>query len=198
MEAKKRFNQGVELLKRAEYQEALKVFDALVAEFPTEADFISERGVVKFHLQDNEGALKDMDEAIRLQPLKSYRYSSRAYIRGNAGMVKKAINDYKKAIELDPDDAIAHNNLGLLEEKLGYIEQSKRRFKLADELINLDETRGRQDQEILGKALDGRNIQKEIDAERSSQSLWSVMKSLNSKEGRISFVRFVKSGFKQT
>jgi Flp pilus assembly protein TadD len=139
-----------------------------------------------------------MDEAIRLQPLKSYRYSSRAYIRGHVGMVKKAIDDYRKAIELDPDDAIAHNNLGLLEEKLGYIEQSQRRFKLADELINQDGNRGRQDQEILGKALEGRNIQKEIEAERSSQSVWSVMKSLSSKEGRGSFLRFLKSGFKQT
>jgi tetratricopeptide (TPR) repeat protein len=198
MKAKDRFNKGIDLLKRAEYQKALKIFDELVQEFTTEADFVSERGVVKFHLQDNEGALKDMDEAIRLQPLKSYRYSSRAYIRGHSGMVKKAIDDYKKAIELDPEDAVAYNNLGLLEEKLGYIEQSKRRFKLADELINNGENRGRQDQEILGKALEGRNIQKEIDTEKANQSIWSVMKSLSSKEGRGSFIRFVSSGFKQT
>lgn len=198
MEAKVRFNKGIDLLKKAEYQKALKIFDKLVLEFPTEPDFISERGVVRFHLQDNEGALKDMDEAIRLQPKKSYRYSSRAYIRGHAGMVKKAIDDYKKAVELDPEDAVAYNNLGLLEEKLGYIEQSKRRFKLADELINGSETRGRQDQEILGKALEGRNIQKELDAERADQNLWSVVKSLGSSQGRDSFLRFVKSGFKQT
>jgi len=198
MEAKERFIKGVELLKKAEYQKALKLFDGLIKDFPNEADFISERGVVKFHLQDMEGALRDMDEAIRLQPRKSYRYSSRAYIRGHGGMVKKAIDDYKMAIELDPEDAIAHNNLGLLEEKLGYIEKSQGRFKLADEIANHSENRGRQDQEIVGKALEGRNIQKEIDAERQTQSMWTIMKSLSSKDGRSSFLKFIRSGFKQT
>ena len=197
MEAEKRYKQGIALLKNAEYRKALNIFDQLIKEFPSEADFISERGVVKFHLQDLEGALKDMDHAIELQPRKSYRYSSRAYIRGHAGMVKKAIEDYQKAIELDPEDAVAHNNLGLLEEKLGYIEQSKRRFKLADDLANSDESRGRQDQEILGKALEGRNIQKELEAERAEQNMWSVIKSLSSRKGRESFRRFLSSGFKQ-
>ena len=198
MDAKERFKKGVDHLKRAEYQLALKIFNDLVNEFPLEADFISERGVVKFHLQDMEGSLKDMDEAIRLQPKKSYRYSSRAYIRGHAGLVKKAIEDYKKAIEIDPDDAIAHNNLGLLEEKLGYIDQSKKRFELADELSQKDENRGRQDQEIIGKAVKGRNLQKELEEEQANQNVWTVFKSLSSKEGRGSFIRFLKSGFKKT
>lgn len=198
MDAKTRFNQGVDLLKSADYQKALKVFDKLVKEFPEEADFFSERGVVKFHIQNIEGALKDMDEAVRLQPKKSYRYSSRAYIRGHAGMLNKAIEDYKKAIELDPDDAIAHNNLGLLEEKVGYEEQSKRRFEIADSLVKDGNVDGRKDQEILGTALEGRNIQKEIDEAKNEDSIWSVMKSLNSKEGRSSFVKFLRSGFKQT
>ncbi|MAY83026.1 MAG: hypothetical protein CMP59_02750 [Flavobacteriales bacterium] len=198
MDAKERFKKGVDHLKRAEYQLALKIFNDLVSEFPSEADFISERGVVKFHLQDMAGSLKDMDEAIRLQPKKSYRYSSRAYIRGQAGLVKKAIEDYKKAIEIDPDDAIAHNNLGLLEEKLGYIDQSKKRFELADELSQKDENRGRQDQEIIGKAVKGRNLQKELEEEQANQNVWTVFKSLSSKEGRDSFLRFIKSGFKQT
>lgn len=198
MEAKVRFNKAIDLLKKAEYQKAMKIINELISKYPKEADFISERGVVKFHLKDLEGSLKDMDAAVKLQPNKAYRYSSRAFIRGNAGMVEKAIEDYQKAIELDPDDAIAQNNLGLLEEKLGYEEQSKRRYEIADALVKDSGIDGFKDQEILGKALEGRNIQKEINEARSDPSFWTILKSIGSKEGRSSFARFIRSGFKNT
>lgn len=193
-----RFEKSVAYLKAGKHEQALTILNKLVAESPKNADYISERGVVQFHLGNMDAALKDMDQAVVLQPHKSYRYSSRAYIRGHAGMTKKAIDDYQKAIELDPEDAVAHNNLGLLEEKLGYEEKAKRRFAIADALVNDQSVNGRSDQEILGKALEGRNIQKELDREKAEQSLWSVLRSISSKDGRKSFGRFIRSGFKQT
>lgn len=198
MEVKISFDKAVELLKAGKYPESLKIMEDLVKRFPDEPDFISERGVIKFHLKDMEGALKDMDEAVRLQPMKSYRYSSRAYILGHAGLTQKAIKDYQKAIELDPEDAVAHNNLGLLEEKLGYEEKAKRRFEIADSIVNSGGVDGRKDQEILGKALEGRNIQKEIEDKQKEANLWTTIKSIGTAEGRSSFMKFLRSGFKQT
>lgn len=198
MKLETEFKKGVDLLKAGKHAQALKLFDDLLQQHPENADLYSERGVTYFHLNNLEASLKDMDKALELQPLKSYRYSSRAYIRGHAGLTNKAIEDYQKAIELDPEDAVAHNNLGLLEEKLGYEEQSKRRFEIADSLVKDQSIGGRSDQEILGKALEGHNLQQEIDDERKNSSLWEVMKSIGTKEGRNSFKRFIKSGFKQT
>jgi tetratricopeptide (TPR) repeat protein len=141
-------------------------------------------------------ALADMDKAVEMEPKKSYRYSSRAYIKGSFGRTVEAIADYKIAIQLDPEDAIAHNNLGLLEEQLGYKDKAKLSFKNADQLAGINI--GREDLGLEGEEIPARNIQKEIEEEREKTTLWSTIKSLNSKEGKASFVRFVKSGFKKT
>lgn len=196
MKDDKKYNKGVELLKAEKFDEALELFNELLKEFPQNADYWSERGVVYFHMQKKSEALADMNKALELQPQKSYRYSSRAYILGHFGQTKAAIADYQKAIELDPEDAIAHNNLGLLEEQLGYKEKAKSRFTKADEL---DQNNfGQTDRGLEGEPIDARNIQKEINAEKADKSLWSTLKSIGTKEGLSSFKKFIKSGFKET
>ena len=137
-----------------------------------------------------------MDEAVRLQPLKPYRYSSRAYIRGHFKLTQEAIADYEKAIELDPEDAVAQNNLGMLQEQLGYKNEAKKRFEIADDLM--ENPKGNTDVGIQGEPLEARNIQREINEAKKNESLWNELKSLKSKEGRASFGKFVKSGFKNT
>lgn len=192
-----RYQKGIQLLKAENYDQALKVFNQLIKEFPLEADYWSERGVVYFHLKNKTSALFDMDKAVELQPKKSYRYSSRAYIRGHYKMTNEAIDDYKMAIELDPEDAVAQNNLGMLEEQLGYNSSSKNRFDRADNIMK-EMIDGRSDQGLDGEQFEARNIQKEIDAENLNKSLWSELKQIASKEGRKSFIKFISSGFKKT
>ncbi len=197
MEDIKRFEKGIALLKAEKFKEALVVFNDLIEDFPNSADCWSERGVVHFHLNNRKEALADMDKAVNIEPLKSYRYSSRAYIRGHYGMASEAIEDYKKAIELDPEDAIAYNNLGLLEERLGYKEIAKQRFEIADHLQDGTLMGSQKQDKVQGTPIDSRNIQKEIDEKRENRSVWSVLKTLSTKEGRASFKRFLKSGFKE-
>lgn len=189
----KEFEKGVKLLKENKLEKALNVFNRLIELEPNCADFYSERGVVYFHMNKAKESIADMNKAVDLQPMKSYRYSSRAYILGHFKDIEKAIADYKKAIELDPEDAIAQNNLGMLEEQLGYHKQAKERYKLADGLA-ID---GRSEQGIQGEKIVARNIQKEIDLEQANKSLWKELKAIGSKEGRASFLRFLKSGFKK-
>jgi len=191
-----KFDKGVELLKAGNLDKSLSVFDDLIKADATNGDFWSERGVVYFHLGKKKESLADMDEAVRLQPLKPYRYSSRAYIRGHFKMTKEAIRDYEKAIQLDPEDAVAQNNLGMLQEQLGYKKEAKKRFDTADDLM--ENSKGNTDLGIQGEPLEERNIQQEINQAKKNQSLWSELKSLSSKEGRASFEKFVKSGFKKT
>lgn len=190
-----KYKKAIEGLKKGEFDSALKLLNDLIHEFPNNAEYTSERGVVYFHLKNKKMALADMDKAVELEPKKSYRYSSRAYIKGGFGKTEEAIEDYRIAIELDPDDAIAYNNLGLLQEQLGYKDKAKLSFKNADKLAGIN--RGREELGIEGEEIPTRNIQKEIEEEREKTTLWSTIKSLNSKEGKESFVRFVKSGFKK-
>ena len=71
----KKYNKGIELLRAEKYLEALEIFNQLINDFPQEADYWSERGVVHFHLNKKKESLADMDKAVDLQTHKSYRYS---------------------------------------------------------------------------------------------------------------------------
>ena len=197
MENKKKFEEGIALLKSGEYQKALVILDKLIKGSPNNASYYSERGVIYFHLKKKQEALSDMNMAVELEPLKSYRYASRAYILGHYGKTELAISDYEKAIELDPEDAIAHNNLGLLQEQLGYQQNAKTNFSKADDLIARNPEMGRADLNIEGETIKARNIQEEINAENKNKTLLSELKQITSKEGFNSFIRFVKSGFKK-
>lgn len=117
---------------------SLQILDTCVEMFPDHIDFLSERGVGKFHLNDKQGALDDMNLCVSKDPKNPYRYSCRAYIRSNMNDVNGALEDYSKAVELDPEDSIALNNLGMLEEKAGKIAAAKKTFDKTDKLINRD------------------------------------------------------------
>lgn len=117
---------------------ALQLLEKCCDFMPDNMDFVSERGVGKFHLKDKSGALEDMNLCVQTEPNNPYRYSCRAYIKSNMGDDHGAIEDYQKAVELDPEDAIALNNLGMLEEKLGKIQAAKNRFKKSDNIIGRD------------------------------------------------------------
>lgn len=198
MANQEKYNKGVQLLRSGDYKSALIVFSELIKEFPVIPEYYSERGVVYFHMKKKNEAIADMNKAVELEPLKSYRYSSRAYILGNYGKTEQAITDYERAIELDPDDAIAHNNLGLLQEQLGYKKKAKNNFLKADDLVKDMPEMGRTDLNIEGEEIQARNIQKEIEEENKNKTLYSELKGILSKEGRDSFGRFIKSGFKKT
>lgn len=191
-----KFEKGIEFLKTGAYQEAIQVFTDLIQEFPNSAEFYSERGVTYFHLKQGKEAIADMNKAVELEPNKSYRYSSRAFILGHFGKTREAIADYQKAIDLDPEDSIAYNNMGLLQEQLGYQKEAKSNYSKADKLAKEKPEIGRTDLNIEGENIQARNIQKEIDAE--NKTMISELKDIFTKEGRASFGRFIKSGFKKT
>lgn len=188
-----KIQKGVDLIKAEKFTEALAYFSSLIEKEPNQADYYCERGVTYFYLKDKLKALKDFDRAVELQPNKPYRYSSRAYILGYFGHTEEAIEDYKKAVELDPEDAIAYNNLGLLEEKLGYKTSAVENFKKADLLKDGKQVDGTYDIGVEGKELNYNEEEKET----TVNSIWEAMGQLKTKEGRASFYKFLKSGFKE-
>ncbi|MCB0735289.1 MAG: tetratricopeptide repeat protein [Bacteroidetes bacterium] len=127
---------GYCLQRLGNHQEAIDVWNGLIARHPDAAEFYAERGVCKLHL-GLKSTLDDFHQAVELEPDNPYRYACRAYTLDKAGNTRAAIHDYQKALELEPDNEVTLNNLGLLEEKLGYADMAKDRFKQADLLANM-------------------------------------------------------------
>lgn len=192
-----KFQLAVEHLKSNRLEKALELMNELIADSPNQSDYYSERGVIFFHMNKKKLALKDMDKAVEIDLENPYRYSSRAYIRGHYRMFEEAISDYQKAIELDPDDAIALNNLGLIQEQMGYHHKAIENFKKADASQGINLKHGYNNQGIKGQELTPRNIQKEINEELKNESLTNTIKSILSREGFQSYLKFLKSGFKK-
>ncbi len=128
------YEKGLQKLREGKYQEAVLIFDKVLAQQPDDATCMSDKAVALFHLQKKVEALAILDYAQHLEPTNPYRYASRAFVKEAMGDLQGAIADYQKAIELDPEDMVAYNNLGLLEEKLGYKEAAKKKFEEADAL----------------------------------------------------------------
>jgi tetratricopeptide (TPR) repeat protein len=177
--------------------------EALYAE-PENANFISERAVVYFHLGDRNMALLELDRAVLLEPDNPYRYSSRAYVKAEMKMIKGAILDYEICVQLDPDDAIAYNNLGLLLEAAGKLEAAKHHYKRADELegilnergISLPEAQADVDHREGSLVLQNKLTVKES-IPPSKPSFWKTVGSVVTNKNLFKeYILFVKAGCK--
>ena len=129
-----RFNLAKVYFRLEEYQLSIDAFDELINLSPSNAHYISERGVAHHLRGDQESAMTDFNRALALEPANPYRYASRAYLKSRLKDLHGALADYNKAIELDPEDAISLNNKGLVEQELGYQERAQASFKRADKL----------------------------------------------------------------
>jgi Flp pilus assembly protein TadD len=182
---------ALEAYQSKDFENAVYWYSRAISISPENAELYSERGVAYFHRKMLKESLDDMNRAQELQPEKPYRYSSRAYIKDAMGDTEGAIEDYKIAVKLDPEDAVAHNNLGLLEEKLGHTAQAKAMFELADALAR--DASGSDDPADYRP----KNIQREIDREKSKKSLGREMLNVfRSKQGFQEFLSFIRNGFK--
>jgi tetratricopeptide (TPR) repeat protein len=171
-----------------------------VEAFPDNANLLSERAVVFFHLEDKERALKELDYCVLLEPTNPYRYSSRAYVKAALKDVKGAILDYEKCTQLDPQDAVAYNNLGLLLESQGRMEQAKRNFNRADELEGVLNDRGidlpKGDEKVAVEESTVEDVEP-TPVEQPKRSTWSIVKGTFSDKNLFKeYIRFVKNGFK--
>jgi Flp pilus assembly protein TadD len=187
-----------------QYDAALELLNKALFEEPKNPTFISERGVVYFHMGRHNDALHQMNYAQELEPDNPYRYSSRAYIKGAMKMLDEAIADYEICVNMDPNDPIAYNNLGLLLESKGRMEAAKRRFKQSDELREVLEERGI-DSPSKKIAIEEDQIKRvespvkaiEPDSKKPKEGKWNVVKSIFT-ERKIfkEYWKFLKSGFK--
>lgn len=165
------------------------------------AHYLSERGVIYYHMGKKDMSLKDMDQALRLEPQNPYRYSSRAYIKDSIGDIEGAISDYEMAIALDPDDAVAYNNLGLLQEKLGYREKAKSNFEKADEISKewnfIDDNADSNPSLNIQSVNESENNPTQNNSKNAMDHLRIMKNVFTDKETFKEFTRFWKNKFKK-
>lgn len=193
------WNKAQNYIKEAKFDEAMKLLNQAIEIEPKNANLLSERAVVFFHLEDKERALKELDYCVLLEPTNPYRYSSRAYVKAALRDVKGAIADYEKCVQLDPLDAIAYNNLGLLLESQGRIDQAKRNFNKADELEGVLKERGIDlPKEVEEKKEESRVQDKEdLNVENTKGTTWSIVRgTLTNRNLFKEYISFLRNGFK--
>lgn len=137
------------------YDEAIEVWDKVIAEDPENAGAFNNRGNAKDKKGEHQAAILDYTEAIRLYEKEGDKvglaraYTNRAIAKNDMGDYEGAIEDSTKAISLQPGFANAYNIHGVAKSNKGKY----------DSAIN-DFTRAIQISPNNGVAFDNRGIAK--------------------------------------
>ena len=157
-------------LKQKDWKSSIAILDELVLRFPSNADFVGQRGVTHFGRGDVKSAMADME---------------------------RAIADYEEAVRLDPEDEVAVNNLEMAREKLQY-EQSNAIHRPRTKAHLSPEEIKRYSEEYEKKQSRQKASESEEEVKKIAlKTLFGEMKStLKDKEKRKAFLRFIFNGFK--
>lgn len=191
MDIAKTWEEAQNYIKESKFEKAIVLLDGALEIEPKNANLISERAVVYFHLGEKEKALKELDYCVLLEPQNPYRYSSRAYVKAALDDIDGAIVDYEKCIQIDPLDAIAYNNLGLLLESQGRMKMAKKNFDRADELEGVLKERG------IDLPIKEENNEEVLNEESSKGNTWSIIRgTFTDKNMFKEYIQFLKNGFR--
>ena len=114
VEAKNKFDQGVQFYQQGKFDEAIKAFEAVLKGKPDFAEGYFNSGMAYLRKGDIDTAIAKMERAIELKPgfIEAYFGLGQAYI--NKGDEEQATKIYKKAVDINPNDAKIYVNLGSL------------------------------------------------------------------------------------
>ena len=102
-----RFSQALELLRSEQHSEALPLFDALIAESPSNAKLLGLRGVTRARSGDAAGAEADLREARKLDPTDIKVAGNLASLLVAGEKRIEALLIAREVLEVDPQDATA-------------------------------------------------------------------------------------------
>jgi len=116
-EVKEIISKVTQLVREKQFQQAAKLCEETLIEFPDQPDISVRLAFAKHKLKDYEAAEKIYRHLIKEYDL-AILYFNLACVLGDAGKQEQAIDYYKKTLVRDPNHRSAHNNLAnLLKEK---------------------------------------------------------------------------------
>lgn len=86
---------------------------------PNDADAYNKRGLLRYDLEDIQGAIADYKKAIQIDPKFAEAYNNMGDANHDLEDQQGAIANYKKAIQVDPKFSEAYKNLGHIHSHLG-------------------------------------------------------------------------------
>lgn len=92
-------------LEDGNYDEALKIFNEVVTEYPEYKEAHLGRALTFLHMENYEEAAESFNTAIELDENFAAAYANRGILRDRMGKYRKAVNDYRMALKLNPDFA---------------------------------------------------------------------------------------------
>jgi|GEM_PF-2225574 len=124
---------GKQLFAEGRYQEALPIFQQVVAANPAIADARQGLGRTLFALGDCDGAVEQQGQAVQLLPING-TFTVFGDMLRECGRVDEAIAAYQRAVELDPQDVRTHFVLAQAYMAQGRTEEAIREFNTTLEL----------------------------------------------------------------
>lgn len=106
------FERGVAALEAGDADTALRLFNAVLARTPDDAEALVNRGLAQAARGRHAHALADYTAAIRIDAAYQDAYVNRGVLLLETGNAVDAIDDFNRAIELDSEDADAYRNRG--------------------------------------------------------------------------------------
>jgi len=89
-------------LEDGNYEEALNVFDEVIASYPEYRDAYLGRALALMQMQEYGKSRMDFDRALSLDENFAMAYANRGILNDRTGRYKEAVRDYRKAIALNP------------------------------------------------------------------------------------------------
>ena len=133
-----RFLEGARLLTAGE-NDAVDVFDDVIAEAPTFTWTYVNRAICFARTDRHEKALADLDKALSLDPEDIGALTNRGNVLANLGRLEDALTAHDTALGFASDYAMAHSNRGNVLVSLGRHEEAIEAFSKAIELDPSDD-----------------------------------------------------------
>lgn len=125
------FIAGVSAYEASNWQEVIRLMNAVVESNPDLAPPYRYRGLAYWALKDCYSGLADQEKALELNPGYAAAWADRGLMNECLGNTTQELDDYQKALSLDPSLAFVHHNLGAYYYNLGDFESSLEEYSLS-------------------------------------------------------------------
>ena len=90
----------------------IRHYDEIVEQNNKDPLAYNDRGIIKYNLNDFQGAIDDFNKAIELNLKNAPAYNNRGFTKYRLKNYKGALDDFAESIKIKPNDAYAYNSRG--------------------------------------------------------------------------------------